>query len=342
MNESKEETVQLTHGAGGRAMGELLEKYVLNTFTNKSAGDIGLDQLDDGATIDLPGEGTLVLTTDSHVVNPLFFPGGDIGKLAVCGTVNDLAVMGAKPVALTSSLIVEEGFSIPELSRVMASMEESSRESDVPIITGDTKVLEKGAMDGLAINTAGVGFAKEPVSDAGMNPGDRVILTGTIGDHGMALMQYREGLSFRTELESDIAPLNDLLGVALEAGEITAMKDPTRGGIAAALNEMADKSGLGITVKEESIPVREAVSGIAELIGISPYEVANEGKAVITATHETAGKVVDALRSHPLGPEAREIGKVTEEWSEKVIMETEIGGRRFLEAPLGDPVPRIC
>ena len=342
MNEHKEETVQLTHGAGGRAMGELLEKYVLNTFTNKSAGDIGLDQLDDGATIDLPGEGTLVLTTDSHVVNPLFFPGGDIGKLAVCGTVNDLAVMGAKPVALTSSLIVEEGFPLPDLSRVMASMEESSRESGVPIITGDTKVLEKGAMDGLAINTAGIGFAKEPVSDAGMNPGDRVILTGTIGDHGMALMQYREGLSFRTELESDIAPLNDLLEVALEAGEITAMKDPTRGGIAAALNEMADKSGLGITVKEESIPIREAVSGIAELIGISPYEVANEGKAVVTASRETAGKVVDALRSHPLGREAREIGKVTEEWSGKVIMETEIGGRRFLEAPLGDPVPRIC
>jgi hydrogenase expression/formation protein HypE len=334
--------VQLTHGAGGRAMGELLEKYVLNTITNKSAGAIGLDQLDDGATIDLSGEGTLVLTTDSHVVNPLFFPGGDIGKLAVCGTVNDLAVMGAEPVALTSSLIVEEGFSIPDLSRVMESMNESSRQSGVPIITGDTKVLEKGAMDGLAINTAGIGFAKEPVSDAGMNPGDSVILSGTIGDHGMALMQYREGLSFRTELESDIAPLNDLLETAAEAGKITAMKDPTRGGIAAALNEMAGKSELGITVKEESVPVKEAVSGIAELIGISPYEVANEGKAVLTATPETAEEVIESLRTHPLGRDAREIGNVTEEWPGKVIMETEIGGRRFLEAPLGDPVPRIC
>jgi len=342
MKNQEEETVQLTHGAGGRAMGELLEKHVLNTFTNKSAGEIGLDQLDDGATIDLPGEGTLVLTTDSHVVNPLFFPGGDIGKLAVCGTVNDLAVMGANPVALTSSLIVEEGFPVSKLDRVMASMEDASRESAVPIVTGDTKVLEKGDMDGLAINTAGLGLAEKPVPDAGMNPGDRVILTGTIGDHGMALMQYREGLSFKTKLQSDIAPLNGLLEIARKSGSITAMKDPTRGGIAAALNEMAEKSGLGITVKEESIPIREAVSGVAELIGISPFEVANEGKALITATKDSAARVVEALKEHPLGREAIIIGEINEEWPGKVIMETEIGGRRFLEAPLGDPVPRIC
>ena len=342
MNKSNEETVQLTHGAGGRAMGELLEKHVLKTFTKKSAGDIGLDQLDDGATIDLPGEGTLVLTTDSHVVNPLFFPGGDIGKLAVCGTVNDLAVMGANPVALTCSLILEEGFPISKLSRVMASMEESSKESGVPIITGDTKVLERGDMDGLAINTAGIGLAEKPVPDSGLNPGDKIILTGTIGDHGMALMQYREGLSFRTELTSDIAPLNDLLETARKSGEVTAMKDPTRGGIAAALNEMAEKSELGITIKEESIPIREAVSGIAELIGISPYEVANEGKAIIGATKETARELVKTLKNHPLGVDGGIIGEVNQEWPGKVIMETEIGGRRFLEAPLGDPVPRIC
>ncbi|MBS3735825.1 MAG: hydrogenase expression/formation protein HypE [Candidatus Bipolaricaulota bacterium] len=342
MNNPEEETVQLTHGAGGRAMGELLEKHVLNTFTRKSAGEIGLDQLDDGATIDLPGEGTLVLTTDSHVVKPLFFPGGDIGKLAVCGTVNDLAVMGADPIALTSSLIVEEGFPIKKLDRVMASMEETSAESGIPIITGDTKVLEKGDMDGLAINTAGIGLADKPISDAGMNPGDKVILTGTIGDHGMALMQYREGLSFKTELKSDIAPLNSLLRSASESGDITAMKDPTRGGIAAALNEMAQKSNLGLTIKEELVSVREAVSGIAELIGISPYEVANEGKAIITARAETAREIVEGLRGHPLGRNARIIGEINQERPGKVIMETEIGGRRFLEAPLGDPVPRIC
>jgi len=342
MTAPEEKTVQLTHGAGGRAMGELLDKYVLNTLTKKTAGDIGLDQLDDGATIDLPGEGTLVLTTDSHVVNPLFFPGGDIGRLAVCGTVNDLAVMGADPLALTSSLILEEGFPISDLKKVMASMDESSRESGVPIVTGDTKVLGRGDMDGLAINTAGIGIATRPVSDAGMNEGDRVILTGTIGDHGMALMQYREGLSFRTELESDISPLNELLSAARAAGSVTAMKDPTRGGIAAALNEMAEKSELGITIKEESVPVKEAVSGVAELIGISPYEVANEGKAIIAATRETARDVVEELQNHPLGLYAAVIGEVTQDWPGKVIMETEIGGRRFLESPLGDPVPRIC
>ncbi|MBS3787972.1 hydrogenase expression/formation protein HypE [Candidatus Bipolaricaulota bacterium] len=323
-------------------MGELIENHVLKTFTNKTAGEIGLDQLDDGATIDLPAEGTLVLTTDSHVVNPLFFPGGDIGKLAVCGTVNDLAVMGADPVALTSSLVMEEGFPISKLNRVLTSMEESSTESGVPIVTGDTKVLEKGDMDGIAINTAGIGLAKEPINDAGMNPGDKIILTGKIGDHGMAIMQYREGLSFRTELKSDIAPLNELLKRARKSGNITAMKDPTRGGVAAALNEMAEKSDLGLTIQEELVPIKEAVSGIAELIGISPYEVANEGKAIITAAKESAREVVEGLKSHPLGRDARIIGEVNQEWTGKVIMETEIGGRRFLEAPLGDPVPRIC
>lgn len=342
MSGEEEETVQLTHGAGGRAMGEMLKKHVLNTFTNKSAGEIGLDQLDDGATIDLAGEDTLVLTTDSHVVDPLFFPGGDIGRLAVCGTVNDLAVMGADPVALTSSLIIEEGFPISDLNRVMSSMEDSSREAGIPIITGDTKVMEKGDMDRLTINTAGIGLAKEPISDAGMNPGDKVILTGTIGDHGMALMQYREGLSFESELKSDIAPLNELLSKAIKSGNVTAMKDPTRGGVAAALNEMADKSELGITVNEESVPLREAVSGIAELIGISPYEVANEGKAIITATEETALEIIEELKDHPLGQEARIIGEVNQDWPGKVILATAVGGKRFLEAPLGDPVPRIC
>jgi len=342
MSEKSEETIQLTDGAGGRAMDRLIGDHVLKNFSNSRAGKIGLEELDDGATIDPRPEGTLVLTTDSHVVNPLFFPGGDIGRLAVCGTVNDLAVMGAVPVALTSSLIIEEGFATEKLDRVLKSMEESSVEAGVPIITGDTKVLEKGNMDGLAINTAGLGVAKQPISDAGMNPGDKVILTGSIGDHGMALMQYREGLSFKTELTSDIAPLNELLQAATDAGEITAMKDPTRGGIATVLNEMAQKSDLGITVREEAIPIKEAVTGIAELIGISPYEVANEGKAVITATEETAGDVLTELKGCRFGKDANIIGEVGEDWPGRVIMETEVGGRRFLEEPLGDPIPRIC
>ncbi|MFP4202135.1 MAG: hydrogenase expression/formation protein HypE [Candidatus Acetothermia bacterium] len=342
MSKKEEGTVQITHGAGGRKMGELLGKHVLSSLTNKSAGEIGLDQLDDGATVD-NGEGrTLVLTTDSHVVNPLFFPGGDIGRLAVCGTVNDLAVMGAEPIALTSSLIIEEGFPFSKLDGVMESMEESSKEARVPIITGDTKVMGKGDLDGLAINTAGLGVVDRPVSDAGMEPGDRVIISGTVGDHGMALMQYREGLSFETKLESDIAPLNEMLGEATRAGEVTAMKDPTRGGLAAALNEMADKSGYGLTIKEKAVPIREAVTGIANLLGISPYEVANEGKAIIVVKEEDAENVLGALKSHPLGEEAALVGKVTRENPGKVIMKTQVGGRRFLEAPMGDPVPRIC
>lgn len=342
MSDSVEETVQVTHGAGGRKMDELLGSHVLNAISNKSAGSIGLDQLDDGATIDNGEEDTLVLTTDSHIVDPLFFPGGDIGRLAVCGTVNDLAVMGAKPLALTSSLIVEEGFSMSKLDRVMASMERASQEAEVPIITGDTKVMGKGDIDGLAINTAGLGKVDDPVSDAGMNSGDKLILTGTVGDHGMALMQYREGLSFNTKLKSDMAPLNGLLGEAWKAGKVTAMKDPTRGGLAAALNEMTEKSGHGVTIDEASIPIREAVSGVADLIGISPYEVANEGKAVVVAGAESATDVVDNLRSHPLGKDAAMIGEVTDERPGKVVMDTEVGGKRFLEAPVGDPVPRIC
>ncbi|MFP4631194.1 MAG: hydrogenase expression/formation protein HypE [Candidatus Acetothermia bacterium] len=342
MSKKEEGTVQITHGAGGRKMGELLGKHVLSSLTNKSAGEIGLDQLDDGATVDNGEGGTLVLTTDSHVVNPLFFPGGDIGRLAVCGTVNDLAVMGAEPIALTSSLIIEEGFPFSKLDGVMESMEESSKEARVPIITGDTKVMGKGDLDGLAINTAGLGVVDRPVSDAGMEPGDRVIISGTVGDHGMALMQYREGLSFETKLESDIAPLNEMLGEATRAGEVTAMKDPTRGGLAAALNEMADKSGYGLTIKEKAVPIREAVTGIANLLGISPYEVANEGKAIIVVKEEDAENVLGALKSHPLGEEAALVGKVTRENPGKVIMKTQVGGRRFLEAPMGDPVPRIC
>lgn len=336
------EKIKVIHGAGGKAMDQLIGDHVLTTFTNKSAGKIGLDNLDDGATIEGINGKTVVLTTDSHVVSPLFFPGGDIGRLAVSGTVNDLAVMGADPVALTSSIIVEEGFQLDDLDRIFRSMEKACSEAGVPVITGDTKVMESGDIDKIAINTAGVGVTDKPVSDSGFHPGDKVIVTGSIGDHGMALIQFREGLSFKTELESDTAPLNNLLKKARESGKVTGMKDPTRGGLAAGLNEMADKSGLGITIYEEVLPVKDAVTGISDLIGISPYNVANEGKAIITATPETANDLVNALNKEPLGKDARIVGEVTEERPGKVIIETEVGGRRFLDAPLGDPVPRIC
>jgi len=342
MNKNAQDKVKIIHGAGGRAMDQLISDHILNIFTNKSAGKIGLDELDDGATIDGTEGKTVVLTTDSHLVKPLFFPGGDIGRLAVSGTINDLAVMGAKPLALTSSLIIEEGLKLSELDRILSSMEKTCHEAGVPIITGDTKVMEKNDIDKIVINTAGVGITNVPTTDSGLRPGNKVIVTGTIGDHGMALMQYREGLSFKSKLESDIAPLNNLLELAQDSGEITAMKDPTRGGLAAALNEMATKSNLGITLKEKSIPIKEPVLGISELIGISPYNVANEGKAIVVTNAESANNVVNELQKNELGKDARIIGEITEEWPGKVIMETEVGGRRFLDAPLGDPVPRIC
>ncbi len=342
MTDKKVDKVKVIHGAGGKAMDELIGGHVLSTFTNKSAGMIGLDNLDDGATIEGHDGKTLVLTTDSHVVSPLFFPGGDIGRLAISGTVNDLAVMGADPVAMTSSIIVEEGLEMDVLDRIFQSMEETCKEAGVPIITGDTKVMEKGNIDKIAINTAGVGVVNQPVTDSGFSPGDKIIVTGTIGDHGVALIQFREGLSFKTKLKSDTAPLNHLLKLAREAGKITGMKDPTRGGLAAALNEMADKSNLGLTIYEAEVPVKEAVTGVSDLIGISPFNVANEGKAIIMATADTAEDVVGALSEEPLGEDAKIIGEVTEERPGKVILETEVGGRRFLDAPLGDPVPRIC
>jgi len=340
-----EKRVEALHGAGGSAMEEFLADHILNKFGKNGAGEIGLEALDDGSTIDLdllPGRGSLVLTTDSHLVKPLFFPGGDIGRLAVCGTINDLSVMGASPLALSSALIIEEGFSMDRLDRVLASMEKALEEAGLPLITGDTKVMGAGDLDGLVINTTGLGFAEEPIRDNNLDPGDKVILSGTVGDHGMALMQHREGLSFSSELQSDIAPLNGLLSEVLEVGGVKAMKDPTRGGLAGTLNEMAEKSGQGIFLSEEKIPLRDEVRGIASLIGISPYEVANEGKAVLIVEAEKAEDILEEMRAHPLGQKAAVIGEVVRERPGKVVMETEVGGRRFLERPLGDPVPRIC
>lgn len=343
MTEKNSLQVQQSQGAGGKAMEDFLHQYILDAFGDQRTGPIGLQDLDDGATVEVESSGDLVLTTDSHTVQPLFFPGGDIGALAVSGTVNDLAVMGASSLALTSSLVIEEGFSIDQLKRILHSMKKTADQAGTQIITGDTKVIQSGDMDGLIINTAGIGLASPPISDAGASFGDKVILTGTVGDHGMALLQYREGLSFESQLESDIAPINGLLQSILDKEiNITAMKDPTRGGLANSLNELAEKSGVGIIVSESSIPLRDGVEGIANLLGISPYNVANEGKAILTVASEDAQQALQLLQNHPLGTDAAVIGEVVEEWRQKVILETSVGGRRFLEQPLGDPVPRIC
>ncbi len=330
--------VNLMHGAGGAVFSELLGE-TLTKYTHNNAGGIGLEALDDGAVIPLGGM-NLVFTTDSHVVKPLFFPGGDIGRIAVSGTVNDLAMMGARPIALSCAMIIEEGFDIDILKKIVASMDEALGECGAAIVTGDTKVLERGAIDGIAINTAGVGVAEKPVRDCSLVPGDVIIVSGTIGDHGMAIMTHREGFDLGEQIRSDVAPLWPLVESALAAGDIHAMKDPTRGGFSNAINEMAEKSGVQVRIKEEFLPIRRSVKSASDLLGINPLDVANEGKVVMGVAPEDADAILAAIRSHPLGKDAAIIGVVKEGTS--VILETSIGGERFIETPIGDPVPRVC
>lgn len=336
-----DECITGLHGAGGELMQRLIAEVILPLFPRKSAGPVGLEALDDGAVVSLP-EGHLVVTTDSHVVKPLTFPGGDIGKLAACGTINDLAVMGARPVAVTLGVVVEEGFPIAELERYLASLSKVLSELGVALVAGDTKVMGRGELDGLILNTTGIGVATDYITDAGLTPGDRIIVTGPVGDHGMTILTAREGLPVEGGIRSDVSPIWPLVERALAVGGIKAMKDPTRGGLAAALNEMARKSGVGIVVREGEIPVRPEVRGMAELLGISPLSLACEGRAVIGVSPERAEAVLEAIRRDPQGREARIIGEAIGEYQGKVILETAVGGRRFLEMPLGDPVPRIC
>ncbi|MFC1786781.1 hydrogenase expression/formation protein HypE [Halobacteriota archaeon] len=335
-----EKTVVLAHGAGGSLMQELIAK-VLKNMSDHSVGSVGLSDLDDGSTVYIDDK-EIVLTTDSYVVKPLFFPGGNIGKIAVCGTINDLAVMGARPLALTSSIIVEEGFSIAKLERIVRSMDETANEAGAAIITGDTKVMEKGALDNLVLNTSGIGFADELIRDSGLNVGDKIIVTGTVGDHGISLLAFREGFSFEMELESDAAPLWNMIKAALDIGGVTAMKDPTRGGLSSALNEMAKKSGVGILIKEGQIPLKDAVRAASGILGIDPLDVANEGKAVIGVKPDSADLVLETIQKTKYGQEARIIGQVIGEHRKKVILETGLGGKRYVEMPLGEPVPRVC
>lgn len=341
MSRLSDDRVTTLHGAGGELMEKLLAERILPVFRFRRAGPIGLDELDDGAVVELP-PGEVVVTTDSHVVTPFTFPGGDIGTLAVCGTVNDLAVMGARPVALTLGLILEEGFALSDLERILLSAARVLAELGVPLVAGDTKVMGRGELDGIAIHTTGIGVAERVVSDAGLRVGDAILVTGTVGDHGMALLAAREGFHLESELASDVAPLWPLLAPALATGAITAMKDPTRGGLAAALNEMARKARVGIEIDEETIPIQPQAQALSDLLGISPLEVACEGRAVMGVRAGQAEEVLALLRTHPLGRAARVIGRVVVDYPGRVVLATGVGGRRFLEMPLGDPVPRIC
>jgi len=338
-----EDSVTQDHGAGGEPMRDLLDEHVLPRFAADGQDDVGLAALDDGAVFPV-GEQAVVLTTDNHVVDPLQFPGGDIGRLAVSGTVNDLAMMGATgSVALTNSLVIEDGFDLDVLDEIFASMAATCEEADCRIVAGDTKVLPGDDVDGLVMNTAGVGIVPrgEHVSDAGLEPGDKVVVSGTIGDHGIALLAAREDIDFGADLESDVAPVDQLVDLAREAGEVTAMKDPTRGGLATALNEMAEKGGVGIELAESAVPVKPGVDGAGEVLGIDPLEVANEGKVVFAVSEADTEAVVSALRDHPKGTDAAVIGDVVDEHRGRVVLDTGVG-RRYLSEPVSEPLPRIC
>jgi len=329
--------VTMMHGAGGEVMGELLS--TLTKFRHNNAGGIGLEAMDDGAVIPFCGE-NLVFTTDSHIVRPIFFPGGDIGRISVSGTVNDLAMMGGRPIALSCGMIIEEGFETDDLARIVSSMDEALGEAGANLVTGDTKVMERGALDGIAINTAGIGVARTVVRDNGLVPGDVIIVSGTLGDHGIAIMAHREGFDLGEQIRSDVAPLWGMVELALGAGTIHAMKDPTRGGFASAINEMARKSGVCVRIREEDLPFKKSVKSAAGMLGIDPLEVANEGKAVLGVPADQAEAILSALRSHTYGRDAAIVGRVVQ--GAHVIMETKIGGERYIEPPMGDPVPRVC
>ncbi len=335
------ERVALKHGAGGRAMRSLIEEVFLPL--GGPVDGVGLSALDDGAALRL-GDRWLVVTTDSHVVQPAFFPGGDIGRLAVCGTVNDLAMMGCtEPLGLTCAVVLEEGFPREDLLRVRDSMRLACQEAGVAVITGDTKVMGKGEVDGIVLNTTGVGLAARVVRDDGLRPGDRILLTGPVGDHGFAVLARRRDLRLEGDLRSDVAPLNGLVRLALEAGgeDVVAMKDPTRGGLASVLHEFAHKAQVGILLDGPAVPVNPQTAAAAEILGIDPLLVANEGKAVLGVRPAAADRVLAALRGHPLGRQAAAVAIAVAERPGQVILDTGLG-RRFLAEVEGDPLPRIC
>ncbi len=330
--------ILLAHGSGGRLAHRLIDEVVIAALGNPI-----LDRLDDAAVLDL--EGRIAFTTDSYVVSPIFFPGGDIGRLAVCGTINDLSTSGARPRYLSLSLIVEEGLPREALARVLASIQVTAEEAGVAIVTGDTKVVERGSVDRLYINTAGVGEIPAGIDLSGRNarPGDLVLLSGSIGDHGIAVMSVREGLRFGTALTSDCAPLSGLVADMIAASEkIRCLRDPTRGGLATTLNELAGQSGVRIVVEEEKIPVKEEVVAACEMLGFDPLYVANEGKLVAVVDPQDAERVLAAMHETPYGKEAAIIGRIEDGPSGRVAMRTRLGATRLVDMLVGDLLPRIC
>jgi hydrogenase expression/formation protein HypE len=330
--------ILLAHGSGGKLSHDLVRKHIISRITNPL-----LDRLDDSAVLD--SEGRLAFTTDSYVVSPIIFPGGDIGRLAVCGTVNDLSMAGAKPLYLSLSFIIEEGLAVNELEEIVRSIAETAAEAEIEIVTGDTKVVNRGDADRLFINTSGIGRIPNGIDISGANakPGDKVILSGTIGDHGIAIMSKREGLNFSTSLESDCAPLNHLVADMLdESILINCLRDPTRGGLATTLNEIAGQSSVGMELEERSIPVRDEVRGACELLGLDPLYVANEGKLVAIVDEKAAEPVLAKMKQNIYGKDAVIIGRVTGEHRGRVVLKTPYGSSRILDMLSGELLPRIC
>jgi len=336
-----EQRITLKQGGGGRAMRTPIENTFVRDFAALPFEGVGVGAMDDGAAIRI-GDDWLVITTDSHVIHPIFFPGCDIGRLSISGTVNDLAMMGATRVlGLTCSVILEEGFPIESLEAIQRSMLAACVEANAPVVTGDTKVMGRGEIDGIVINTCGIGLTRTLIRDNTLRAGDAIIVTGSIAEHGLAVMAKRHGIEFEGDLVSDVAPLNGLIESLLPLQAITAMKDPTRGGVASALHEMAGKSGVGIVLDEAAIPVTAAVRAIGEMLGIDPLHVANEGKALLGVRAADAGAVLALLRAHPLGRNAALIGRCVTERPGSIILDTGFG-RRLVAEPDGEPLPRIC
>ena len=335
--------IDMTHGAGGRAAAQLVDELFARAFDNEY-----LRQGHDGALLPLPTSGRLVMATDGHVISPLFFPGGDIGCLSVHGTVNDVAMSGAKPLYLAASFILEEGFPLADLKRIVESMAAAARDAGVPIVTGDTKVVEKGKGDGVFISTTGVGVAPDGLCIDGRQAkaGDVILVSGTMGDHGVAVMSQRESLEFETTIESDTAALHTLVQSMLQAlsspADLHVLRDPTRGGLATTLNEIATQSQVGMVIEEALIPVLPQVEAACELLGLDPLYVANEGKLIAICAPEVADTLLAAMRAHPLGSGARRIGTVTQDAHYFVQMNTKFGGRRVVDWLSGEQLPRIC
>jgi hydrogenase expression/formation protein HypE len=335
----RSDRILLAHGSGGTMMRELIEEVFVARF-----GDDALARMDDAASLTLP-PGRIAMSTDTYVVTPLFFPGGDIGHLAVAGTVNDVATAGATPLFLSVGFILEEGLLVADLRRILDSMADVAAEAGIRIVTGDTKVVEHGHGDGVYINTAGVGVLRDGVDLSGSHcrPGDVVLLSGTLGDHGIAVMSTREGLSFGTDIVSDAAPLNHLVSAVLDAAPgVRCFRDPTRGGLASCLNELASASGVSITVEETAVPVREQVRGACEMLGYDVYQVANEGKMVAVVSPEQADAALVAMRASRYGEDAAVIGTVADGPAGRVYVHTSFGARRIMDMLVGEQLPRIC